>query len=110
MVELVRCCSKTTEPCLRAEACRFIVLSPRLIIPCMLNDRGAQKQERNGIFRKQRIINSTETARQRYIMHELHYHKHAYLYPLARSLLCALSEKERSTWVSFKELIALVTL
>lgn len=39
-------------------------------------------------------------------MHELHYHKHAYLYPLARSFFL----QERSTWVFFKELIALVTL
>lgn len=60
-----------------------------------------------GRIRTAEIINSTSAAHHWYIMHEVHYHKHGYLYPVADSLLCAPSEKRRSTWVSFKQLIVL---
>ena len=108
MAELACCCCKTTEPCLRAEACRFIVSSLWTNHPTHAKRwrRRETRQKRHTCegHLKERIINSTLAAHNhytapRYIMHKLHYHKHVYLYPLARSLLCAASEEERFTWV-----------
>lgn len=84
------CCGcKTAEPCLHAEACRFMVMSSRLIMPHAKWQRSKRetRESTHEWYLKQGIINSTEAARHCYTMHEFHYHNHAYLYPLARSFL-----------------------
>ncbi len=89
----------------------FCILKP--VVYCVvtlannrvLNDRESKKGEKlytEEGYLKQRIINSTESAHFCYIMHELHYHKHANLYPLAYSffLLCQ-RKKEREVDIGF---------